>query len=128
MGYTTYFNGSIDIVPPLNEDEISFLKDFATTRRMHRANGPLFVKGEGHYGQGHGPDEIYDSNRPDPDQPGLWCQWVPSEDGTYIDRKSTRLNSSHVEISYAVFCLKKKNRSELAPPAGDRTESLAPCA
>src|SRR5438874_9109652 len=25
------------------------------------------------------------------------------------DRKSTRLNSSHVEISYAVFCLKKKN-------------------
>src|SRR5215813_11786485 len=26
------------------------------------------------------------------------------------DRKSTRLNSSHVRISYAVFCLKKKNR------------------
>src|SRR5437870_6620177 len=26
----------------------------------------------------------------------------------YIDRKSTRLNSSHVAISYAVFCLKKK--------------------
>src|SRR5690625_4430594 len=28
---------------------------------------------------------------------------------TIIDRKSTRLNSSHVAISYAVFCLKKKN-------------------
>src|SRR5699024_12184627 len=27
-----------------------------------------------------------------------------------IDRKSTRLNSSHVSISYAVFCLKKNNR------------------
>src|SRR5690349_23167865 len=27
----------------------------------------------------------------------------------YTDRQSTRLNSSHVEISYAVFCLKKKN-------------------
>src|SRR3989442_8645261 len=27
------------------------------------------------------------------------------------DRKSTRLNSSHVRISYAVFCLKKKNNS-----------------
>src|SRR5699024_11343247 len=26
-----------------------------------------------------------------------------------LDRKSTRLNSSHVSISYAVFCLKKKN-------------------
>src|SRR5690349_22403198 len=29
------------------------------------------------------------------------------------DRKSTRLNSSHVEISYAVFCLKKKNNETL---------------
>src|SRR5690349_23401444 len=29
--------------------------------------------------------------------------------GKSQDRKSTRLNSSHVEISYAVFCLKKKN-------------------
>src|SRR5690606_39317409 len=28
-----------------------------------------------------------------------------------VDRKSTRLNSSHVKISYAVFCLKKKKRS-----------------
>src|SRR5690625_6756988 len=28
---------------------------------------------------------------------------------TFLDRKSTRLNSSHVAISYAVFCLKKKN-------------------
>src|SRR5690349_11062267 len=29
-----------------------------------------------------------------------------------VDRKSTRLNSSHVEISYAVFCLKKKNNKK----------------
>src|SRR3712207_8673162 len=29
------------------------------------------------------------------------------------DRKSTRLNSSHANISYAAFCLKKKNTSEL---------------
>src|SRR5690625_6665367 len=28
------------------------------------------------------------------------------------DRKSTRLNSSHVAISYAVFCLKKKNKKK----------------
>src|SRR5258707_7833121 len=28
-----------------------------------------------------------------------------------LDRKSTRLNSSHANISYAVFCLKKKNRA-----------------
>src|SRR5690349_22249444 len=31
-------------------------------------------------------------------------------DAEAVDRKSTRLNSSHVEISYAVFCLKKKKR------------------
>src|SRR3712207_6941751 len=31
-----------------------------------------------------------------------------------VDRKSTRLNSSHANISYAVFCLKKKN-SQLSP-------------
>src|SRR5690349_22747194 len=30
------------------------------------------------------------------------------------DRKSTRLNSSHVEISYAVFCLKKKKKQNTA--------------
>src|SRR2546426_4184505 len=29
----------------------------------------------------------------------------------FIDRKSTRLNSSHLVISYAVFCLKKKNKN-----------------
>src|SRR5204863_2895741 len=39
----------------------------------------------------------------DPPPRAYWhTQWM----GT--DRKSTRLNSSHVEISYAVFCLKKK--------------------
>src|SRR2546427_8052135 len=30
--------------------------------------------------------------------------------GVVVDRKSTRLNSSHSQISYAVFCLKKKNK------------------
>src|SRR3989442_5826038 len=33
----------------------------------------------------------------------------PTHHGGVRDRKSTRLNSSHVRISYAVFCLKKKN-------------------
>src|SRR5438874_9689772 len=35
--------------------------------------------------------------------------YTPMEFVVLVDRKSTRLNSSHVEISYAVFCLKKKN-------------------
>src|SRR3712207_8524878 len=33
--------------------------------------------------------------------------------GGHADRKSTRLNSSHANISYAVFCLKKKMTSEI---------------
>src|SRR5690606_39849882 len=39
------------------------------------------------------------------------------------DRKSTRLNSSHVKISYAVFCLKKKNKTgwESARATSDAT-------
>src|SRR5690606_41041456 len=37
-----------------------------------------------------------------------------------LDRKSTRLNSSHVKISYAVFCLKKKINKE-----GSRTHGVA---
>src|SRR5690606_39801181 len=40
-----------------------------------------------------------------------------------VDRKSTRLNSSHVKISYAVFCLKKKNWAGTAP---DRRATAAP--
>src|SRR5256885_13249969 len=38
---------------------------------------------------------------------------VPGATVTAIDRKSTRLNSSHLVISYAVFCLKKKKRNTL---------------
>src|SRR3712207_8270910 len=38
---------------------------------------------------------------------------VPSADATGVDRKSTRLNSSHANISYAVFCLKKKKYKDL---------------
>src|SRR5207253_6693286 len=37
-------------------------------------------------------------------------QWAPCGSIADGDRKSTRLNSSHVAISYAVFCLKKKKR------------------
>src|SRR6267378_370238 len=39
------------------------------------------------------------------------------------DRKSTRLNSSHVETSYAVFCSKKKRRTDLVERAGRETRA-----
>src|SRR5256885_3850626 len=43
------------------------------------------------------------------DRPGLRELRFKSSEAILIDRKSTRLNSSHLVISYAVFCLKKKN-------------------
>src|SRR5256885_11974945 len=43
----------------------------------------------------------------DPLWSGQWLHW-PTQDP---DRKSTRLNSSHLVISYAVFCLKKKKHT-----------------
>src|SRR5690554_2463463 len=64
---------------------------------------------------------------PDSKQPGIFPKLQLSSGGVFVgnirsghfnclclsiytpDRKSTRLNSSHVRISYAVFCLKKKN-------------------
>src|SRR5256885_5851999 len=42
----------------------------------------------------------------------------PSARRKETDRKSTRLNSSHLVISYAVFCLKKKKKIPHGPPAG----------
>src|SRR5204863_4229610 len=42
------------------------------------------------------------------------------------DRKSTRLNSSHVETSYAVFCLKKKKLLELSRPKPEAIWLLLP--
>src|SRR2546430_4388130 len=41
---------------------------------------------------------------------------VGGQMGAIRDRKSTRLNSSHSQISYAVFCLKKKNIHKHHPP------------
>src|SRR2546430_6081696 len=41
--------------------------------------------------------------------------------GIRVDRKSTRLNSSHSQISYAVFCLKKKKIARPVPASAERT-------
>src|SRR3712207_7208940 len=68
-------------------------------------------------------DEVREAGRPDQvGYCGLWKRvWKALVGSTQVsdliwfsvlkrDRKSTRLNSSHANISYAVFCLKKKNK------------------
>src|SRR2546427_9488242 len=67
----------------------------------------------------------------------LYPRPSPSRIPAARDRKSTRLNSSHSQISYAVFCLKKKNsigpaqtRSDTLPHVQQRAtflEKVEPC-
>src|SRR3712207_8572963 len=69
--------------------------------------GPLLPPG----GEG---EEVYQAHRLQRDPPyrcvhGGRVHEGRVEDDGREDRKSTRLNSSHANISYAVFCLKKKN-------------------
>src|SRR2546426_6728348 len=60
--------------------------------------------------------------RRDPDAVADWRKTLPRASdvvvycvhGHEVDRKSTRLNSSHLVISYAVFCLKKKKQKTKA--------------
>src|SRR5690606_39879764 len=79
-----------------------------------------------------------DLARPKPPLPDRWnwpCPVWPSsyknesradEKHFHRDRKSTRLNSSHVKISYAVFCLKKKKKksdTQTTPQISEKRES-----
>src|SRR3712207_6961477 len=52
---------------------------------------------------------IYALWRSETNEPLILPGSLPLSDQRLRDRKSTRLNSSHANISYAVFCLKKKN-------------------
>src|SRR5690625_6232657 len=55
---------------------------------------------------------IHGSDSPESAEREINLFFDESELTSYEDRKSTRLNSSHVAISYAVFCLKKKIKSD----------------
>ncbi len=84
MGYSTRFKGEVTIEPPLNPEEIQYLKDLASTRRMHRTLGPYFTDLDGEYAGQSRREDVIDQNDPDPSQPGLWLQWVPTDDGTAL--------------------------------------------
>ena len=106
MGYSTDFDGRFDVSPAMDAEMVDYLDKFATIRHMRRNNdvikeifpnwqdmcaggelgleGEYFVGGEGFYGQDRD-DSILDYNDPPETQPGLWCQWVPTRDGTGIE-------------------------------------------
>src|ERR1022692_5115534 len=60
-----------------------------------------------------------------PSSEGRW-NWRPPSPTPIIDRKSTRLNSSHLVISYAVFCLKKKQMMQTMAGGLIRTALASP--
>lgn len=91
MGYTTDFEGKLKFNRQLTVDEKNFLDKLANTRRMARnvdrkygVEGEFYVDGGGFMGQDH-EDNVIDSNTPPRTQPGLWCQWVPTEDGKFLE-------------------------------------------
>src|SRR5258707_5677958 len=57
--------------------------------------------------------DVYRAGEPSYVDPSYLC----IDDSPPLDRKSTRLNSSHANISYAVFCLKKKKQNNPANSA-----------
>src|SRR5690606_41914546 len=77
---------------------VAFHQDARYAEGTPEVHGP-FLGGE------HQPGKQQEQHGHQPGQP------MPSNGRSTLaqDRKSTRLNSSHVKISYAVFCLKKKN-------------------
>jgi len=91
MGYTTDFEGTFKLNKPLDDETYTFLCKFNETRRMKRnlppqfgIDGEFYVDGGGFCGQDH-EDNIVDFNSPPSTQPGLWCQWRPTEDRLGIE-------------------------------------------
>lgn len=91
MGYTTDFDGSFQLNKPLTEKMKDFLMKFADSRRMKRNQPAEFgVEGEFYVDGGSGGSgmssekDVIDSNQPPSTQPGLWCKWIPNDDGTEI--------------------------------------------
>lgn len=109
MGYTTDFYGKFVLDRPLDEQTKTFLHKLATTRRMARrlppefgVEGEFYVDGGGYAGQDREPS-IVDYNNPPCTQPSLWCQWIPSEDGTTIQWDGNEKFYSYVEwLQYIV--------------------------
>src|SRR5690606_42040899 len=86
--YTLSLHDALPISPGLSQD----------LRRQRRATDPGLLSGSRAWPRGVGWPLVHLLPRP----------LMTLRPSLLADRKSTRLNSSHVKISYAVFCLKKK--------------------
>src|SRR5947209_11742551 len=85
----------------------STLFPYTTLFRSIRHRGGRRRRGEDHRGCGNGGIPAAPGRRA-----GRVGSASPPQGIATLDRKSTRLNSSHANISYAVFCLKKKKKTK----------------
>ncbi|MGF1428652.1 hypothetical protein [Kitasatospora sp. LaBMicrA B282] len=79
MGYQTTFTGQVAVEPPLNQQEIAYLRKFAATRREDREGGPYVADYIGYAVQGREADRIPEG------QPSRWCNWEATDDGAAIE-------------------------------------------
>ena len=85
MGYTTEFFGKFDLNKPLDLKIKKFLDMFSDSRRMGRRKDPAYgIQGEFFVLEETIETDVIDYNKPPSTQPSLWCNWVPTEDGTGI--------------------------------------------
>lgn len=111
MGYSTDFEGSFKFSKPLTVAQYNYLKAFADTRhqKLDIYSGEISTKEaallkqlgltvgfEGEFYVGAGLD-VVDSNNPPSSQPGLWCQWIPSEDGNELHWDGNEKFNKYVE-------------------------------
>lgn len=105
MGYTTTFKGQFNLNKKLDDATYNLLTGLASTRRMQRDENKLFksdeekleylerynlkdlgIESEFYFPENttdcgqEDDDSIVDYNRPSVNQPGLWLQWIPTED------------------------------------------------
>src|SRR5690606_3487285 len=99
--------GILSVVVVIFFTTVSFKSDFFEIAKQIEIFTTLFKELNMNY-----VDEVNPSNLMDKAIKGMLQDLDPYTvywNEQQVDRKSTRLNSSHVKISYAVFCLKKKN-------------------
>lgn len=117
MGYSTDFAGEFKLNKKLDDKLYAFLIKFNQTRRMKRKindiygkEGEFFVDSKAECGQDWDNPNVVDSSEPPSTQPGLWCQWVPTEDRQYIEWDGGEKFYNFVEwIMYIIEKILKPN-------------------
>ena len=121
MGYHTDFHGEMNLNPPASPELTQYINTFCETRRMKRdvaklqelykgehgyngdygTEGEFFAKDDGNCGQNRD-ESILDYNSPSKTQPGLWCKWCISEDGTTLQWDESEKFYNYVEWLYYI--------------------------